>query len=564
MLLTRLSCRQIARRLPVLESHKLLHHSASVFPHVERSFVLVLKTCSSSAHIRQVQCYMLVRALDYDNILLNQFVGAVSAAGFSGYVYCLVFFAPNPDMYLFNTAIEALASKPRSAKQAIDLYGRARNIGLKLDTYSIPFALNAAIFDCGLRFIGEQIHCDAVKTGLNNDVHAGVALVRMYSAYRLVTDARKVFDEMTQKDEALWNAMMAGYVKAGDIEAAAFLFEHMPWRNVVSWTTIIAGYAQKNQSREAISVFGRMMAESNGVKPDEVILLAALSACADLGDLKMGEWIHTYIEKHQLPKTIRLNNALIHMYAKSGSIHKAIQLFESMAEKNVVTWSTLISGLATNGLGSEALDMFSRMERTRVKPNDVTLLAVLSACSHAGFVELGHWFFQTMEERYGINRSIKHYGCVIDLLGRAGRLQEAENLSKAMPFEANAAIWGSLLAASRNQGNIEIGERALQHLLKVEPHHSGNYSLLSGIYASNGRWVEARDTRVVMREIGVKKKPGQSSIEVDNKAYDFNCEDIFHPQLDLIHRTLLQLNRHLKMPSHAVRDYEDLLDSVGL
>ncbi|VFQ63359.1 unnamed protein product [Cuscuta campestris] len=503
---------------------------------------------------------MVVRALDYDNILLNRFICVLSSLGLSDYVYCSALLAPSPDRYLFNTAIDALARHPRSTRLAVNLHNRARKLGLKLDTYSIPFVLNAVVIDCGLRFTGRQIHCEAVKAGLSCDIHVVVSLVRMYSAGRLVSDARKVFDEMVQPDTALWNAMMAGYAKVGDMEAAMSLFEHMSRRNIVSWTTILAGYAQRNQSHEAISLFRRMMADSNGVEPDEVAMTAALSACADLGNLELGEWIHSYIERHRLRKTIRLNNALIDMYAKSGSMNRAIQLFESMTEKNVVTWSTMISGLATNGLGSEALDLFSQMEGAGIRPNDVTLIAVLSACSHAGYVELGYWYFHTMEERHGIRPSIKHYGCAIDLLGRAGRLQEAENLCQRMPFEANAAIWGSLLAASRNQGNIGLGERALKHLLKVEPNHSGNYSLLSGLYASHSRWAEARETRVLMRDIGVKKNPGQSLIQVDNRAYVFNSEDGFHPQLEGIYTTLLQLNGEMKMPRHTIRDYWDLLD----
>lgn len=553
MLLTRLSRRKIGISPPaLLKNLKHLHENASAFPSVVQSFEVLLKECSTAAHIHQAHCYMVVRALDHDNILLNRFVGTLSALGFSDYVYFSVFFAPNPDMYLYNTAIDALARLPRLFQQAINLYSRARVIGLKHDTYSIPFVLNAVIGDCGLIFTGRQIHCEAVRTGLNNDVHVAVSLVRMYSSCRFISDARKVFDEMLHTDVALWNAIIAGYAKAGDMGGAVYLFQRMPRRNVVSWTTIIAGYAQGNQSHEAIAVFRRMMADSSGVKPDEVAMLAALSACANLGDLELGEWIHTYVEKHQLQRTISLNNALIDMYAKSGSIQKAIQLFESMTNRNVVTWSTLISGLATNGLGREALDMFSRMEGAGIKPNDVTLIAVLSACSHAGFVELGRWYFYTMEERYGIRPNIKHYGCIIDLLGRSGRLQEAENLSKRMPFEANAAIWGSLLAASRNQADVGLGERALQHLLKVEPHNSGNYSLLSSIYASLGRWDEARASRIVMRDIGVRKKPGQSSIEVENRAYDFNSEDRSHPQLEGIYRTLLQLNEHLKMSRHTI------------
>lgn len=283
-------------------------------------------------------------------------------------------------------------------------------------------------------------------------------------------------------------------------------------------------HVQAHNPNEAITLFHRLQLEN--VKPDEIAILAVLSACADLGALHLGEWIHNYIEKHNLRKIVPLYNSLIDMYAKSGNISKALQLFENMKDKTIITWTTMIAGLAFHGLGKEALRVFSRMEEEgRVKPNEVTFIAILSACSHVGLVELGRDYFTSMRSKYGIEPKIEHYGCMIDLLGRAGHLQEAKELVGRMPFEASAAIWGSLLAASTRCGDAELAAEALGHLIVLEPHKCGNYSLLSNTYALLGRWSEARIVRKVMRDNGVEKVPGVSFIELNNRVYEFIAGD---------------------------------------
>ncbi|KAH0781479.1 hypothetical protein KY290_001077 [Solanum tuberosum] len=500
---------------------------------------------------------MVHRALDQDNFILSQFFHTCSALGFVSYAYSIVTSNPNPNIYLYNTLISIFSRLQHLSKDAICLYKQARAIGLYHDTYSIPFVLNAVTCLTTSR----QIHCEAILTGLNNDVHVATSLVRMYSSFGCISDARKVFDEMRNKDVGLWNAMIVGYVKAHDMDTAKYLFDNMLEKNVVSWTTIIAGYAQGNQFSQAIGVFREMMSVEVSAKPDEVTMLAALSACAHLGEHELGEWIHSYIIKHRLRRTVSLNNTLIDMYAKSGNVKKAVELFESMETRSVVTWSTVISALAVNGYGREAINMFSRMEMVGIRPNSVTFIALLSACSHAGLVEEGRLYFKTMEEKHGISPDIRHYGCMVDLFGRAGYLDEAANMVKMMPFEANAAIWGSLLAAARNQGHVELGEQALQHLTEVEPHNSGNYSLVSNTYAALGRWSEARVARKIMKDTGVQKLPGGSFIKMKDKVFYFYSGDRSHPQCERIYRVLSHLNRVSKMALHEYWGYVELLDA---
>ncbi|XP_070047934.1 pentatricopeptide repeat-containing protein At5g56310 [Nicotiana tomentosiformis] len=528
---------------------------------IEDSFLALLKKCSHKNHIYQTHGFMLHRALDQDNFLLSQFFHTCSSSmGFVNYACSIFTSNPNPNIYLYNTMISVFSKQQYLLKDAIFLYKQARAIGVYHDTYSIPFVLNAVT----CLSTGSQIHCEAIITGLNNNIHVASSVVRMYSSFGCVSDARKVFDEMHDRDVGLWNTMITGYVKARDMDTAKYLFDNMPEKNVVSWTTIIAGYAQGNQFSQSIGVFREMTSAEVGVKPDEVTMLAALSACAHLGELELGKWIHNYTIKHRLRRTVPLNNALIDMYAKSGSVKKAVELFECMETRSVVTWSTIISALAVNGYGREALNMFSRMEMVGITPNSITLIAVLSACSHAGLVEEGRLYFKMMEEKYGISPDIRHYGCMVDLLGRAGYLDEAANVIKTMPFEANAAIWGSLLSAARKQGHVELGEQALQHLAEVEPHNSGNYSLVSNTYAALGRWSEARVARKIMRDTGVKKLPGGSFIKVKNRVYYFYSGDRSHFQCERICRILSQLNKVSKMGLHEDWGYEELLDADNL
>lgn len=387
----------------------------------------------------------------------------------------------------------------------------------------------------------------------------------MYSSCGCVSDARTLFDGAAAFafafwDVALWNAMIAGYAKSGDVDNARHLFELMPprIRNVISWTALIAGYAKVNRPHEAITIFRRMQLEN--VQPDEISMLAALSACAHLGALHLGEWIHNYIEKHEFRKLVSLNNALIDMYAKSGNITKALQVFENTKCKTVVTWTTMIAGLALHGLGREAVEMFAQMERAKIKPNDITFIAILSACSHGRLVEIGHWYFSIMVSKYRIKPKIVHYGCMIDLLARAGYLQEAHELVRQMPFEANAAIWGSLLAASNIHGDAELGQHALQHLIMLEPHNSGNYALLSNVYGSLGRWNESGMLRKVMRDTGVKKTPGRSSIEVNNRVHEFIAGDKSHFECTRIYEVLYKIFRQLKLAGHLQQDFGELLE----
>lgn len=354
-----------------------------------------------------------------------------------------------------------------------------------------------------------------------------------------------MFDETVHKDIFCWNVTISGYVKSGNLDCARQLFDVMPQRNVVSWTTLIGAYAQMKRPAQAVEMFRRMQVEE-AIEPDGIAMLSVLSACGDLGAVDLGEWVHRFIVKRGLCWHIPLMNAIIDMYLKCGCVAKAVEVFEGMGHKSIVTWTTLVAGFALHGLGSEAVDMFRRMERENVAPNDITFLAILSACSHIGLTDLGRWYFQIMVSHYRIKPRVEHYGCMVDLLGRAGCLMEARDLVKDMPFKANAAIWGALLAAARTHADAELGEQALVHLIELEPHNSGNYILLSNIYAEQERWDEVSKLRKAMRDGGLRNVPGASSIEVGGVVHEFTSRDGSHPCLHKIHKILREITADMK------------------
>ncbi|VVB16196.1 unnamed protein product [Arabis nemorensis] len=497
--------------------------------------------------LKQAHCSMIITGLNRDNLIVAKFVEACSNAGDLKYAYSVFTHQPLPNTYLCNTMIRALSlvDEPNANSTAVLVYRKFWALCSKPDTFTFPFVLKIVVRLCDVLF-GRQVHGQTVVFGFDSSVHVVTGLIQMYSSCGGLGDARKVFDEMRVRDVTVWNALLAGYGKVGEMDEAMGLLEMMPcWvRNAVSWTCVISGYAKSGRASEALEVFQRMLMEN--VEPDEVTLLAALSACADLGSLELGERICNYVDQRGMKRAVSLNNAVIDMYAKSGNITKALEEFESFNERNVVTWTTIITGLATHGLGVQALEMFNRMVKAGGKPNNVTFIAILSACSHVGLVDLGKCLFSSMRSKYGIHPNIEHYGCLIDLLGRAGKLREAEKIIRSMPFEANAAIWGSLLAASNVHHDLELGERALNQLIKIEPNNSGNYMLLANLYSDLGRWDESRMVRKMMKGTGVKKMAGESSIEVENRVYRFIYGDVSHPRVEKIHEFLQEMDLQIQ------------------
>jgi pentatricopeptide repeat protein len=348
------------------------------------------------------------------------------------------------------------------------------------------------------------------------------------------------------------------YAKCGELAKARFLFDRMKSRDVVAWSAMISGYTQADKCLEDLALFSRMQAIE--VEPNDVTLVSVLSACAVLVALETGKWVHSYIRRNHLPLTVVLGTALVDFYAKCGCIDSAVEVFELMPVKNPWTWTALIKGMASNGKGREALKLFSSMCEAKCEPTDVTFIGVLLACSHNGLVQEGRWHFNSMSQDYGIQPKVEHYGCIVDLLGRAGLIDEAYQFIRTMPIEPNTVVWRTLLSSCAVYKNVEIGEEALKQIIALDPSHSGDYILLSNIYASVGRWKDAAMIRMEMKDRGIERSPGCSLIELDGTIFEFFAEDSDHPQLREIYEKVEEMIGNIMMAGYVPNTADARLD----
>uniref|UniRef100_A0A0A8Z6I6 Pentatricopeptide repeat-containing protein n=1 Tax=Arundo donax TaxID=35708 RepID=A0A0A8Z6I6_ARUDO len=283
----------------------------------------------------------------------------------------------------------------------------------------------------------------------------------------------------------------------------------------------------------------------DGVEPDYVTLIAVDSACAEVGALGLGMWVHRFVVRQGLECNVRVANSLIDMYARCGQVELAAQVFGSMRKRTVVSWNSMIVGFAANGRCTDAIEHFEAMRREGFKPDAVTHTGVLTACSHAGLTEQGLRYYDLMTTEYGVAARMEHYGCVVDLLGRAGRLDEAMRVVETMPMRPNEVVLGALLAGCRMHGEVDMAEQLMQHLLELDPGGDANYVLLSNIYAAVGKWDGAGKVRSLMKARGVKKRPGYSAVEIDGDVHEFVSGDRSHPQAGEIGQVLGLLSHEM-------------------
>ncbi|XP_010277874.1 PREDICTED: pentatricopeptide repeat-containing protein At5g15300-like [Nelumbo nucifera] len=480
---------------------------------------------------------------------------ALSTSGSLEHAQAIFEEASMDNYFICNTMIRAYSQSVFPIK-AVLLYNQMQCMNVRSDNFTYRFVLRA----CARVLLrkederhdgsviaqkGAEIHCRALHSGLVCDHFVQNSLIYMYSQCGFLNLARRIFDEMSDRTVASWNIMIAAYnrisdfdsadllmqsipvknvvswntllfrlVKMNDIEGARRLFEEMPEKDAVSWNSLIAGYVQNKDYRGALELFHEM--QVNGVEATEVTLISVLGACAETGALEIGRKIHDFLKQKELKIEGFLGNALVDMYAKCGILKFAWEVFNGMRMRHVSCWNSMIVGLAVHGYSVEALELFSAMEKgvDDARPNRVTFIGVLIACSHNGMIEEGHRFFSRMIGKYKIRPDIKHYGCMVDLLSRWGLLEEAHQIIKTMPFDANCVLWRTLLSACRVHGNVELAEEAFRRLADLEFVRDGDYVLMSNIYAEANRWNDVGRLRREMLNQGVLKKPGSSQIEV--------------------------------------------------
>ncbi|KAJ9538457.1 hypothetical protein OSB04_031190 [Centaurea solstitialis] len=352
---------------------------------------------------------------------------------------------------------------------------------------------------------GKLIHCHGIKMGCDLDTCVPNTLISMYS-------------------------------KCGDLSHARQVFDAMVLRTCVSWTAMISGYAEKGDLDGALALFHSM--DAAGVKPDLVTVLSVIAGCGETGALEIGRWVEDYARLNGLRSNMMVLNALIDMYAKCGSIKEACEIFYMMSERTVVSWTSMIAACALNGEFEEALTHFSQMLEHGVKPNHITFLAVLQACNHGGFIEKGWEIYDLMMKVHKLDPGLDHYSSMADLLGRAGKLNEALDFIQNMPMKPDAGIWSSLLSACKIYRNVEIGELAACRLFEMEPRAAAPYVEMANIYASTSCWDGVSAIRRLMKQKQVTKYPGQSTIRVNGKTHKFTVEDWCHHKAPVIYEIL--------------------------
>lgn len=513
---------------------------------------------------------------------------------------------PKRDVVAWTTLISGYAKSEDGCEEALELFRGMRSAG---DVMPNEFTFDCVIRLCGRLGAlseGKTIHGLVIKSGLEFDHSIGGALIEFYCdceatdyAKRVnegienpclnasnsliaglisvgrIEDAEMVFDRLKEKDPVSFNLMIKGYAMSGQVEESKELFEKMPYRTLISSNTMISVYSRYGEIEKALNLFEETKRERNPVtwnsmmsgyvhnrRLEDALKLyitmrrlsvdrtrstfsAVFHACSRLGSLKLGQSLHAQLIKTPFASNVYVGTSLVDMYSKCGSIADARRSFICIASPNVAAWTALINGYAHHGVGSAALLVFEDMLKQGIAPNGATFVGILSACCHAGLIEEGMRIFHGMVKCYGVNPTLEHYACVVDLLGQSGRLQEAEELIRVMPIEADDVIWGTLLKACWFWKDVELGERAADKMFSLNPKSVSAYIILSNMYAVMGKWSEKMKVRKSLRSLEVKKVRGCSWVEINNRVHVFSVDDKTHPHCIMIYATLEHLKENI-------------------
>ncbi|CAI0551958.1 unnamed protein product [Linum tenue] len=391
---------------------------------------------------------------------------------------------------------------------------------------------------------GRSVHSLVVKRGMEGFIYVDNALMDMYATCcTSMRDACMAFQHIREKNAVSWTTLITGYTHRGRGHSALRVFKQMIHKDLITWNTLISGY-EKFDSTQSLLVFSRM--ESEGFTPNCFTFTSVTAACANLAVISCGQQVHGGIIRRGLNSNLALVNSLIDMYAKCGSITEAHKIFNEMPVRDLVSWTSMMIGYGAHGYGEEAVALFEEMVKADVKPDQIVFMAVLSSCSHAGLVDQGLNYFNSVMDHYKIKPNQEIYGCVVDLLGRAGRVEEAYELIQSMPFKPDESVWGALLSACKTHSLPGLAKLAALRVLDLQPNVVSTYVMLSNIYAAEGEWRESARMRKLMKEIVSKKVSGKSCIEVKNQVYSFVVGDTVGTHMERAYQTLGLLFQHMK------------------
>ncbi|KAL0340707.1 UNVERIFIED_CONTAM: putative pentatricopeptide repeat-containing protein [Sesamum radiatum] len=550
------------------------------------------------SHLKHIHARLLRFYLNQNHYLLNKLLKCAFHFSHPDYAVTVFRQTHEPNIFLYHTMIRGLVSND-CFNQAIEFFYLMRKEGFLPNNFTFPFVLKSCSrnLDFGL---GAKVHSLVVKVGYDGDVFVKTGLVGFYSKLERLEDAQKVFDDIPEKNVVSWTAIMGGYVGAGrfrevvdlfrkslamglrpdsytlvrvlsacsqlgdlgagqwihkyvyvcgNMEKARAVFDEMLERDIVTWGAIIQGYAANGLPKEALEIFHRMQKEN--LRPDCYVMVGVLSACARLGALELGERASSMMDRSEFLSNPVMGTALVDMYAKCGKMAIAWEVFEGMKVKDLIIFNAVISGLAMTGHVKAAFCCFGLLEKCGLKPDGNTFLGLLCACTHAGLVDDGRKYFYGMSCLYSLTPTIEHYGSMVDLLARAGLLDEAHRMVWSMPMKANAIVWGALLGGCRLHKDTQLAEHVLKQLIELEPWNSGNYVLLSNIYSANQKWDESENVRSIMKESGIQKVRGYSWIEIDGIVHEFLVGDTYHPMSDNIYAKLMELAKELRAAGYV-------------
>ncbi|KAI9100088.1 hypothetical protein K1719_024306 [Acacia pycnantha] len=492
--------------------------------------VLLLQVCQSLQEVKQLHAQFIVSGL-LGHHPLNSGRLLESYVKISQIDYAISVFKtiPYPDIFAYNTAIRGLTlcNLPHSA---LLLYNTLLLKGQIPDSYTYTFVLKACSF---LEAVceGEQVHCQIIKAGIiSTSTHINSSLIHMYTSANRFHCAELVLNGFSEVETPAFNSMISGYLRHGHVKEARELFDRIEEaRDVASWNSMISGYTKNGLHNEALELFQEMMASQED--PDESTLVSSLSAISHLGTLDQGRWVHTYVKRNGFKMSNNLGAALIDMYAKCGSIESAHEVFVEMPKRDIVTWGAIISGFATHGKVQKCFELFHEMIMEGNHPNEVIFVSILSACSHAGYVDMGYHYFNKMVHDFRFKPSVEHYGCMVDLLGRAGKLAEAEEFIGSMPEKANSVIWGTFLNACRMHNDARRGNKALRYLMDLEPNSGDRYKLAGIMFDNAGEKECAQKVRKFMKDFDLKATSGSSCVEVEGEFHEFMAGDTGHDEV---------------------------------
>ncbi|KAI6687543.1 hypothetical protein NL676_024371, partial [Syzygium grande] len=476
-----------------------------------------LESSNSVREFNQVHAQLVVTRLSQHSLATNRAVKKLCSLREVAHAATFFKCTQEPDAFLCNIIIRTYVNMNDACSAVRFYYDEMVGNDIAPNHYTFPIVVKGFVV-IGSLTEGEKVHVRVLKLG---DVFSWNSMIAGYVARGDMGEARWLFDRMPFRDIVSWNCMIDGCARIGNVSEARSFFDSMPFRNVVSWNTLLALYVR--------------------VK----------------GDLNTGHLVYSYMKDNNIEADVLLSTALLTMYAKCGTMDLARKVFDRMRDRSVVSWNAMIMGYGIHGHGEKALEMFLEMEKRGPMPNDATFISILSACTHSGMVVEGWWCFNMMSQVYNIQPKVEHYGCMVDLLARAGLVKDSGELIKEVPTETGSSLWGALLSACRTHSHIKLGEMVSRRLIELEPTDVGPYVLLSNMYAAEGNWDAVENVRLMMKAKGLQKEVGSSLIQLGGVESTESARDGIPHQRSMIYSMLSEIGSQIEVPCRDSRPVED-------